>query len=80
MEPIYVSVLNGVYNHISMDRIAKIIGKSKSMVAIICREMEAGGYIDNPYEPGGQRLAVARKLTEKGLQVLRDEHLIKKGS
>jgi DNA-binding MarR family transcriptional regulator len=60
-----------------MDQIAKVIGKSKSMVAIICKELEGEGYIDNPYEPGGKRLAVARKVTEKGLKVLRDEHLIR---
>lgn len=77
MEPMQITVLNGVYNHISMDQIAKIIGKSKSMVGYICKELEGEGYIDNPYTPEGPRLAVARKLTEKGLKVLRDEHLIR---
>jgi transposase len=77
MEPNQTAILNGVYNHISLEQIAKVIGKSKSTVAFFCKKLEEEGYIDNPYEPGGKRLAVARKLTEKGLKVLRDEHLIR---
>jgi CTP-dependent riboflavin kinase len=69
--------LEGINNHVSMDQIAYMIGKSKSYVSILCKELEDSGYVDNPYVKGGPRRAVARKVTEKGLQVLRDEHLIR---
>jgi transposase len=77
MEIEKITVINGVYQHISMDQIADILGKSKSYVAILCADLERDGYIDNPYVKGGPRRAVARKLTEKGMQVLRDEHLVR---
>ena len=77
MEINRISVLNGVHNHISMDQIAKNIGKSKTQVGYLCAELERDGYIDNPYKPGEPRRAVARTLTEKGLGVLRDEHLVR---
>jgi DNA-binding MarR family transcriptional regulator len=72
-----LSVLNGIYNHISMDQMAKVIGKSKTYVGYLCAELEREGLVDNPYKHGESRRAVARVVTEEGLRVLRAEHLIR---
>ena len=48
-------------------------GRSIGTIQQHFRELEEGGYV---IKPTGPRKAKNRKLTEKGLEILRQEHLV----
>jgi DNA-binding MarR family transcriptional regulator len=73
----YLSILQGIHNKSSMRAIAKNIFKSLGWVQILCRDLEAQGFVENPYLKTSKRKYHGRYLTPKGKELLRKHNLLR---
>jgi DNA-binding MarR family transcriptional regulator len=74
----YLVVMLGLHRKHTLRYIAEEIGRSLHWVSLLCEDLEEVGYVENPYlRKTKLRRARARKITAKGLELMRKNNLLK---